>query len=120
MVGSDEEFVPNYYFSSGTTILELPEGNLSQDFYEVVVEADTIELLALNTSKVESELTPYSEEEINEAFGTSDRVEIQGLTDADSWFEAGSGLGGNSLWKYALILALAFVMCEILLIRLMK
>jgi hypothetical protein len=87
----------------------------------VVSKKDTVSLLAFNLDKAESLLAQYDGNEIKNQMGNGSNITI---------FEAGSAEAfsdeikakylGKPLWKYALMLALVFLLSEVLLVRFLK
>lgn len=120
-LAGEQEIVPAQRKVGNRVFLDIPKFSMTQGFYNVTVNRDTIDLLAFNLDKKESLLNQYSGEEMKELLGGGNNITI---------FEAGSRETfskeikerylGKSLWKYALILALFFLLAEILLIRFLK
>ena len=82
---------------------------------------DTLGLLSLNYTRTESDLSAYSKEEVQD-LALSNQINLN-LFDSDSEslsYEIVHKNDGISLWKYFLILALAFILAEILLLRFLK
>jgi len=101
-------------------LLELPRYEVSPGFYWVTHQRDTLDLVAFNLEKRESELATFTNTEILAAFGGSNAA----LFDADGpqafSNEIKARYLGTPLWKYALVLALVFLLAEVLLIRFLK
>lgn len=119
MVG-DRELVPAQRKTGNRVLLELPRYEVSPGFYWVTHQRDTLDLVAFNLEKRESELATFINTEILAAFGGSNAA----LFDADSpqafSNEIKARYLGTPLWKYALVLALVFLLAEVLLIRFLK
>lgn len=117
----EQEIVPAQRKVGERVLLDIPKFSMTQGFYHVVVNRDTVDLLAFNLDKNESLLDQHSGDEVKNLLGGGDNISI---------FEAGSGETfsneikarylGRPLWKYALLLSLLFLLAEILLIRFMK
>jgi len=117
----EQEIVPAQRRVNNEVYLDIPKFSISQGFYGVVSQKDTSHLLAFNLDKAESILGQFSAEDIKARIGNSANISI---------FEAGSAEAfnaeiktrylGKPLWKYAVILALLFLLAEVLLIRLLK
>lgn len=116
----EQEIVPAQRKTGNKVLLELPRYAVTPGFYYVTHQRDTLELVAFNLEKNESELAAFTEAEIQTAFGGS-RVSV---FDADSpeafSIEIKARYLGTPLWKYALVLALVFLLVEVLLIRFLK
>ncbi len=116
----EQEIVPAQRKTGNKVLLELPRYSITPGFYYVTHQRDTLELVAFNLEKNESELAAFTEAEIQTAFGGS-RVSV---FDADSpeafSIEIKARYLGTPLWKYALVLALVFLLVEVLLIRFLK
>ncbi|MBN8653073.1 MAG: BatA and WFA domain-containing protein [Cytophagales bacterium] len=119
MVG-ERELVPAQRKTGNRVLLELPRYEVSPGFYWATHQRDTLDLVAFNLEKRESELATFTNTEILAAFGGSNAA----LFDADSpqafSNEIKARYLGTPLWKYALVLALVFLLAEVLLIRFMK
>ncbi|MCW5911977.1 MAG: BatA and WFA domain-containing protein [Cyclobacteriaceae bacterium] len=119
MVG-ERELVPAQRKTGNRVLLELPRYEVSPGFYYVTHQRDTLDLVAFNLEKRESELTTFTDTELLAAFGGSQVA----VFDADSpqafSNEIKARYLGTPLWKYALALALVFLLAEVLLIRFLK
>jgi len=116
---SDEsEFIPSQRISSGSLFIELPPENIDPGFYDVMADSRKLTTLAFNYDSKESKLDQYNINELDTIFVANDIINV---------FNANSEAGftnalkkqykGTPLWKYALILALMFLLAEVLLIR---
>ncbi|HEY5744528.1 MAG TPA: BatA domain-containing protein [Chryseolinea sp.] len=116
-----EEVIPAQRTVNDDVIFDIPKFSISRGFYKVVMRRDTINLLAFNLDKAESLMDQYSGSEMKPLLGGGDNITIfeVGSTDAFSK-EIKERYLGTPLWKYALLLALTFLLAEILLIRFMK
>ena len=101
--------------------MELPRLAMSAGFYKVLHERDTIGELAFNLNKHESLLMQFSGEEIKERLGNSSGISIFKANSEEAFSnEIKARYLGKPLWKYALVMALFFLLVEILLIRFLK
>jgi hypothetical protein len=120
LVGS-QEIVPSQRRVGENVFLELPRFSISPGFYNVLYREDTLNLLAFNLSQNESELAQYNNNEILTMFGGSKSASIFQTGSAETFStEIKERYLGTPLWKQALILALLFLLAEVLLIRFMK
>jgi hypothetical protein len=117
----EQEIVPSQRKLSDQVMLELPRLNMSAGFYRVMHERDTIGLLAFNLNRHESLLGQYRAEEIKQQLGNPEGISIFEANSEEAFTnEIKARYLGTPLWKYALILALSFLLVEILLIRFLK
>lgn len=116
-----QELVPSQRRMGDRLILELPRFSVSQGFYYVTHSNDTLDLVAFNLEKRESMLEQFSGEEIKTALGGGNHISIFKATSTETFSnEIKERYLGTPLWKYALILALIFLLAEVLLIRFLK
>ncbi|MBX2914781.1 MAG: BatA and WFA domain-containing protein [Cyclobacteriaceae bacterium] len=119
MIG-EQEIVPAQRKTSNKVLLELPRYAVSPGFYSVIHQRDTLDLVAFNLEKNESELTTFTVAEIQNAFGSS-QVSVFDADSPEAFSnEIKARYLGIPLWKYALVLALVFLLVEVLLIRFLK
>jgi len=118
---ADQEIIPSQRVDGNSLVLELPRYTLKSGFYELAKEDQVIHVLAFNQDKKESVLDQYDRESLNIAFAGSPAVDVFDVNTADSFErEIREKHFGVSLWKYALLLALFFLLVEVLLIRFLK
>lgn len=116
--GEGSEFVPNFYFTGKALTMEMPPDAFDNGFFQVVIDSDTLATLAFNASKKESDLTPYSEQELNgltELLPQLEWVDYENATQLAGFFSGEEDQ--EALWKYALLLALFFGLIEVVLVR---
>src|SRR5690606_34129078 len=78
----EQEIVPAQRKVGERVLLDIPKFSMTQGFYHVVVNRDTVDLLAFNLDKNESLLDQHSGDEVKNLLGGGDNISI---------FEAGSG-----------------------------
>jgi len=116
-----QELVPSQRKFGDRLLLEIPRYSVNQGFYYVTHQRDTLDLLAFNLEKKESMLDQFTGEEVKAALGGGNQVSIFKATSAETFSnEIKERYLGTPLWKYALILALLFLLIEVLLIRFFK
>ena len=94
---------------------------MTKGFYKVVMQNDTVNLLAFNLDRAESLMDQYRGEDLEKMLGSGDNISIFQLGAADTFSkEIKERYLGKPLWKYALGLAIFFLLVEILLIRFLK
>ncbi len=116
-----QEVVPAQRKNGDHVVLEIPRFSIDPGFYYAMVQQDTVGLVAFDLDKHESLLEQWTGDEIKSQLGGGKNISV---------FESGSGDSfsneikerylGTALWKYALVLALLFLLAEVLLIRFLK
>jgi hypothetical protein len=102
-------------------VLEVPRYLLEKGFYTVVHKKDTLDIVAFNLDKAESILENFSPEEAKAQFGGGNSITIfNSRNAADFRNEIKERYLGTPLWKYALVVALLFLLVEVLLLRFLK
>jgi hypothetical protein len=115
------ELVPSQRRLGDRLLMEIPRFSVSQGFYYVTHQRDTLDLVAFNLEKKESMLGQFNGEEMKTALGGGSHISIFKATSADTFSnEIKERYLGTPLWKYALLLALIFLLAEVLLIRFLK
>lgn len=116
-----EEIVPAQRKVNDDVIFDIPKFSISKGFYKVVMQRDTVNLLAFNLDKAESLLDQYRGEEVKRLMGDGSNITIFQVGSADTFSnEIKERYLGKPLWKYALILGILFLLVETLLIRFLK
>jgi hypothetical protein len=103
--------------SNGLQSFYLPSEELQDGFYEVKDAMNTIQYIAINYGRKESDTRTYTESELEQQIpGTSKTI----MTDNAETLSAtlSQSLNGQQLWKLCVIIALFFVSIEILLLKL--
>lgn len=123
----DAEIIPVQRLSGNRLVLELPKKAelsgqaLEPGYFSLEANGKTENLLALNLGKAESELAYYSAEELRAQFAGKENITVfESIGDSDLGDKFEKYSTGTRLWKYFLYAALAFLLAEILLVRLMK
>lgn len=122
------EIIPIQRINGNQLTLELPKATqlsdnqiLESGYYELQLDGKTEKLLALNHDNDESKMEFYTPAELKNFFAGQKNVTIfDNLLDGDFVKTFQENNIGTPLWKYCIILALAFLLAEILLIRFMK
>ncbi len=120
MRGSKEEFIPEQRIVAGKAILGVREGIKEAGFYSVFTKPDSILYkFGFNFDRRESLLDYFSN-------GDLKKMERENLKVFDETAEAnfttivGEQNQGVVLWRWCVILALIFLACEVLLLRLWR
>ncbi|MFA0960857.1 hypothetical protein AB9P05_03525 [Roseivirga sp. BDSF3-8] len=116
----DDELVPAQQFTNGRLVLDLPRFSMTPGYYNLTLRDSTLRVLAFNNSPVESYLDQATATEVASGFFNGTNVEIFVPEDAQAFRKAlEARFDGLPLWKYALGLAVIFLLVEIALIRLL-
>jgi hypothetical protein len=116
-----EEVIPGQRKVADRVFIDVPKFSVEQGFYDVVSQSDTVDLIAFNLNKEESLMEQYTGEEVKAMAGGGENISIFTATSSGAFSnEIKERYLGTPLWKYALLLALLFILAEILLIRFMK
>lgn len=122
-VAKDESYLVDVRYNSGLLNVFMPADLKSAGVYGLSENNDTIALLALNYNRNES-MQDYLSEEDLEAMNTqrfSGRASIFRFDDVEQTFSDFKAISeGKALWKYFVLLALLFIICEVLIIKFMK
>ncbi|NJN27789.1 MAG: hypothetical protein HC819_18380 [Cyclobacteriaceae bacterium] len=79
------ELIPNQRVSTNELILELPKHAIEPGFYYLTLQSDTVDVLAFNRNKAESDLRQLSLEEITSIFSGHPSVSVFDANDADNF-----------------------------------
>lgn len=119
LVGN-QEVIPSQRKVSNQINMELPKFSLSPGFFAVLHRADTLGWLAINTNKAESVLTTLSASEVKRQWGGASIGVVESSSPQAFGEQLKARYLGKPLWKYALLLALLFLLAEVLLLRFLK
>ncbi|MBK5278795.1 MAG: VWA domain-containing protein [Bacteroidia bacterium] len=116
-----QEIVPTQRKLNDQLIMEIPKFAINPGFYRAIFQRDTLDLFAFNLDKTESSLDQYTEEQIMELLGNGNNVSLFQASSVEAFSNAiKERYLGTPLWKYAIVLALCFLLAEVLLIRFLK
>jgi hypothetical protein len=117
----EQEIVPSQRRVGDLAYLEIPKFSVQQGFYNVIANQDTVNLLSFNLDKAESMLEQFSANDLKAQMGNGENISIFETDGADAFStEIKERYLGKPLWKYAIMLALVFLLAEVLLIRFLK
>lgn len=120
LVGATE-LIPAQRRMSDRLLIEVPRFSVTPGFFKVTHRRDTLDIIAFNLDKKESLLNQYTGEEVKTALGGGNHISIFEATNVQAFSnEIKARYLGTPLWKYALVLALFFLLAEVLLIRFLK
>lgn len=116
-----QEIMPAQRRVNDIVFLDIPKYSITQGFYDVISNRDSVGLVAFNAEKAESLLDQFTGDQVKTQMGNGENITI---------FEASSGEAfsneikarylGKPLWKYAVMLSLLFLLVEVLLVRFLK
>lgn len=116
-----QEIVPPQRKMNDQLIMEIPKFAISPGFYRAIFQRDTVDLLAFNLDKAESLLDQHKGEEVKELLGSGKNISLFQASSVETFSTAiKERYLGTPLWKYAVVLALFFLLAEVLLIRFWK
>lgn len=110
LVGEGVAMIPSFTASSEGLVIEIPQ-SLSPGIYYLVKSRDTLKNLAVNVPKSESDMSAPSFDELEYYFRDHENVSVYSLDSSDNGILSASSEQA-SLWKYALVLILSFVILE--------
>ncbi len=120
MTNNEEEIIPTQRILGKELILEVPSDVIRPGFYYLNLPTGSVEIIPYNNNSLESRLEQYNLDELTVKFaGSNVTILDQGDFDryTDQVLQANTGV---PLWKYAVVLALLFLLTEVLLIRFLK
>ncbi len=121
LVKGDMEIIPEQRVADRRLVMSLPKIDMEPGFYELKHNGETITTLAFNYDKGESAFDFYTEEELSALFASKPNIRVYKDADRGTFVsDLQSQQVGTPLWKYALMIALLFLLIEILLIRLWR
>jgi len=120
LTSEQEELIPAQRISGNELVLEIPKFTIEPGTYQLRQGERPINRLSFDMDKMESILSQYSIGEIDDLFSNIPNITIFDSTDVQEFKSAiKKKKFGVPLWKYAVILALVFLLIEVLLIRLL-
>lgn len=121
----DQEVIPLQRIANQRLIMEIPQDVVEAGFYDLVrsqeaTAADSSQQITLsfNVDEKESQVAPYSLNEISTEIDNAPHVSLYEAEDVETFTaQLQNKNDQRSFWKYALVLALFFLLVEVLLIR---
>ena len=116
-----QEIVPAQRKMNDQLVMEIPKFAIVPGFYRAVFQGDTLDLLAFNLDKAESYLDQFNGKQAKELLGGGDNISLFQASSVEAFSNAiKDRYLGTPLWKYAIVMALLFLLAEVLLIRFLK
>lgn len=119
-ISGEKEFIPTARNVGGKTFLNLDIPLHDAGIYDVLQEKKMIKLAAFNYDRAESDLLATEEESLKSMSGNKLEIMKSGYKTNNLTEKIRSQEKGVILWKWFLILALGFLLTEMLLLRLIK
>ncbi|HLT71844.1 MAG TPA: BatA domain-containing protein [Cyclobacteriaceae bacterium] len=117
----EQEIIPAQRTVGDRVLVDIPKHTFIQGFYYVTAPEDTISLLAFNLDREESLMATHDTEAVLQLLGGGSNLSVFEAASTEAFSkEIKDRYLGKPLWKYAVLLALIFLLTEILLIRLLK
>lgn len=114
-------WLPIQNIREGEIVLDLPDEIKTSGFYDVKQGDSTLSTLAINYGSGESDCALLTSDELkNWASGKENVHLLDAVNQLDFADELKSLREGKPLWKYCIILALIFLLTEVLLLRFLK
>lgn len=119
--GANGQFIPSSYFNQSALVLTLPTDLNEPGYYYLTAGTDTLKVLALNLNREESVIDGMNADELTTYFQAYPNVLVLASNSPETLQANLSELSdGKQLWKYALLLALLFLIAETALHRWLK
>ncbi|RMG77295.1 MAG: hypothetical protein D6707_11280 [Bacteroidetes bacterium] len=115
----NSEIIPPQQFSENATLINFEGVNLTKGTFPILTENDSlVAYVSINHSSKESNISYATEDEISEFFNGSSKIFNQNLNTVSK--EIIQEKEAYIYWKEMLLLALLFLLLEILIIRFMR
>jgi len=120
IISGEKEFIPTARNVGGKTYLNLDIPLQHAGIYDVLQEDKMVKMAAFNYNRIESDLKGTDEDELKSMSGEKMNILKSGYKTKNLTEQIRSQEKGVVLWKWFIILALGFLLAEILLLRLFK
>ena len=110
------EAIPDIRQTPGSTLLYVADQIKKPGFYDLVKGDSTIAVMAFNDNRIESDMHYSSDAALAQLFGKQKINIFNSKKDAQS-LQVTASSNSQELWKLCVILALVFLVVEILLVR---
>jgi len=119
-LAGEQEIVPPQRKDVDKVVMELPKFSMMAGFYQVMFRLDTLDRIAFNLSREESFLECFDAAELRQRFENRFVSVFESKSPSSFANDIRDRYLGTPLWKHALVLALLFLLAEVLLIRFLK
>ena len=118
---SDFDVIPEHKIIDTKVTIYVHNQVLDAGNYDLVIGKEHIMPLSFNYNRMESDLSCYTPNEIQNMFESNSQSTIRVLNSGEKNLNTLIGMEeGKKLWKMCLLLSLIFIACETLLLRFMK
>lgn len=115
---SSVEFIPEMNNFGNDVALYFHSQIEKDGFYNLLQDEDTVAIAAFNFNRSESDLTYYTEEDLEKiADESQDKISLLNYQTKDFSKEVSDKLNGKPLWRLFIYLSLMFLLSEILVLR---
>lgn len=115
------EITPDQRISGNELVISTTEGVIIPGIYQVMANDEYLGMLAFNLPKSESILQYFSKQELEQLGGLIKNFDVTGTRELATFEkELTVRFTGFPLWKYALLIAIGFLIAELLIIRLLR
>ena len=121
LIGQDAIYSPEVFFNNSEVVLSLPPELTMPGHYVLLSGIDTVRTLSLNIPKYASIVDFNSAENLQKRYGGNPQVTIidtSSITNLEASISKGDDNG--AIWKYALLLAVMFLVAETAIHRWLK
>ncbi|WP_319227147.1 BatA domain-containing protein [Draconibacterium orientale] len=120
--GTGEKFIPVKNITGRNIRLEFGEQITTDGHYLIENDDNTIASMAFNYNRLESDLRYFQSNELNTRLQTNQLTNATLIKEVDRNFSElfDDIQNGRQLWKWCLLLALFFILCEVLIARFWK
>lgn len=118
-ISGPEEFIPGMKIAQNKIYLDVYDQVKSAGIYDLFSGQSQLGKLAFNQNRKESDLSYYSEAELNELYGNKFEIKRY-INAADIKTDIKEGMQGSHYWRWLLWAALFFLLAEGIFIRFIK
>ena len=122
-VNNNQDFIPDTQVSGRNKLRIGLKNQITQSgFYDIVADGKTVDVLAFNYDRTESDMNYYSTDELKKQASRAGPNHISVIENSSAQFSKifDEIENGRQLWKWFVMLALIFVASEALIIRFWK
>jgi hypothetical protein len=111
-------YIPNQYLADNKLFIDIPTKNMVSGYYQLTYKDSVVREIALNYPKSESEIATYSSQQLKTILSKHKNITIlPSLVNAPIEDILPNTIKQTPLWKYCILIALFFMLAEIILLR---
>lgn len=114
---NETELIVDYRVQGNQLVINMPPELTVPGIYEILSADETIAKLAFNYTKQESMVEQLSKRELAKAISGYDHIKLEVINDVSASQYSKEAREATPIWKYALALALVFLIIESLILR---